>query len=289
MEITMSAHAHSFPPPADGVGQPDQDIPDGVVDGPFTRVVARFADGSAPVGASPGTTAPSDEILAIVAHELCNPLTPLQFAARALRLASVKRPEVSNMIDVIDRQIAQIARLAEDLTDATRVSRGELRLRKARVVLADVLSDFLDAAAVAAASRGQTFTVQIPDRMLRLEGDPMRLGQAVNNMVRNAVKYTPAGGAIEVSAIAEGRDLVVSVKDSGLGISAALLPHIFDLFAQSSRTLAASAGGLGIGLAVVKAVAEAHGGTVTAASGGPGKGSEFTLRLPVVVVEQCVC
>ena len=145
----MSAHAHSFPPPADGVGQPDQDIPDGVVDGPFTRVVARFADGSEPVGASPGTTAPSDEILAIVAHELCNPLTPLQFAARALRLASVKRPEVSNMIDVIDRQIAQIARLAEDLTDATRVSRGELRLRKARVVLADVLSDFLDAAAVA--------------------------------------------------------------------------------------------------------------------------------------------
>lgn len=125
--------------------------------------------------------------------------------------------------------------------------------------------------------------MQIADRALRIEGDPVRLAQAVSNLLHNAVKYTPEKGCITVNVLADGKDLVVSVKDNGLGISAALLPHIFDLFAQSSRTIGASAGGLGVGLAVVKAVAEAHGGTVSATSAGPGTGSEFTLRLPIVL------
>ncbi|MFL9861292.1 sensor histidine kinase [Paraburkholderia madseniana] len=141
----------------------------------------------------------------------------------------------------------------------------------------------LTAAALAAAQRGQTLTVQIADRALRIEGDPVRLAQAVNNLLHNAVKYTPEKGCITVNVLADGKDLVVSVKDNGLGISAALLPHIFELFAQSSRTIAASAGGLGVGLAVVKAVAESHGGTVSATSAGPDTGSEFTLRLPIVL------
>jgi signal transduction histidine kinase len=114
----------------------------------------------------------------------------------------------------------------------------------------------------------------------------VRLAQAVSNLLHNAAKYTPENGCIIVNVLADGKDLVVSVKDNGLGISGALLPHVFDLFAQSSRTVAASAGGLGIGLAVVKALAEVHGGTVSASSAGPGTGSEFTLRLPIVV-ERC--
>jgi signal transduction histidine kinase len=141
----------------------------------------------------------------------------------------------------------------------------------------------LAAAALATAKRGQIFTVPLTDKTLRVQGDPVRLAQAVNNLLDNAVKYAPENGHITVNVHSDGKDLVVSVKDNGLGISAALLPHIFDLFAQSSRTIAASAGGLGVGLAVVKAVAESHGGTVSATSAGPGAGSEFTLRLPILI------
>ena len=129
----------------------------------------------------------------------------------------------------------------------------------------------------------------IPDRNLRVEGDPVRLAQAVSNLSHNAVKYTQVKGVIRMAVFAEGNDLVITVKDNGLGISAVLLPHIFDLFAQSSRTIAASGGGLGIGLAVVRAIAESHGGTVSATSDGPGAGSEFTLRLPIVERQGTAC
>jgi signal transduction histidine kinase len=219
----------------------------------------------------------------MVAHELRGPLTPLQLAAQLIRRASADRPEVLRSLDMIDRQVAQIARLAEDLMDATRIDRDALRMSKDRLDVVAVLAAPLAAAALAAAKRSQTFTVQIADRMLRVEGDPVRLAQAVNNVLQNAVKYTPENGCITVNVLADGEDLVVSVKDNGLGISAELLPQIFDLFAQSSRTIAASAGGLGVGLAVVRAVAESHGGTASAASAGPGAGSEFTLRLPIVI------
>ncbi|MBK5089927.1 HAMP domain-containing histidine kinase [Burkholderia sp. R-69927] len=224
-----------------------------------------------------------DEILAMVAHELRGPLTPMQLAIHLIRRASADRPEVLRSIDMLDRQITQISRLAEDLMDATRIDRGVLRVSKVSVDVVAVLAAPLTAVALAAGQRGQTLTVQIADRALRIEGDPVRLAQAVNNLLHNAVKYTPENGCIAVNVLADGKDLVVSVKDNGLGISGALLPHIFELFAQSSRTIAASAGGLGVGLAVVKAVAESHGGTVSATSAGPGTGSEFTLRLPILL------
>lgn len=189
---------------------------------------------------------------------------------------------------MIDRQLTLITRLAEDLMDATRVDRGVLRVSQVPIEVVAILAAPLTAAALAAAQRGQTLTVQIADRALRIEGDPVRLAQAISNLLQNAVKYTPENGCIAMNVFADGKDLVVSVKDNGLGISGALLPHIFDLFAQSSRTIAASAGGLGIGLAVVKAVAKSHGGTVSATSGGPGTGSEFTLRLPIVMERRMV-
>ena len=135
---------------------------------------------------------------------------------------------------------------------------------------------------MAAALRKQKFTVQISDRTLSVDCDPDRLAQAVNNLLHNALKYTPESGCITVKVLADRNALVLSVKDDGMGISDALMPHIFELFAQASRTIGASAGGLGVGLAVVKAVAESHGGTVSALSAGPGLGSEFTLRLPIL-------
>ena len=231
----------------------------------------------------------TDQILAVVAHELRGPLSPLRLASHLIRRASADRPEVLRSIDMVDRQITQIARLADDLMDATRAGQCALRVHKTCVDLIDVLADPFEAASLAAAQRGQTFTLQVPDRALRIDGDPVRLAQAIHNLLHNAVKYTPRDGRITVTARAEGKDLVVSVKDNGLGISGALLPHVFDLFAQSSRTIAASAGGLGVGLAVVKAIAEAHDGTASATSSGPGTGSEFTLRLPIVTKQRADC
>jgi signal transduction histidine kinase len=224
-----------------------------------------------------------DEILAMVAHELRGPLSPMQLAAHLIRRVSADRPEVLRSVDMIDRQIAQIVRLSEDLMDAMRVEHGALRVSKVQVDVVAVLAAPLTAAALAAAQRSQTFVVQIADRTLRVEGDPVRLAQAVNNLLHNAIKYTPEHGHITINVLADRNVLVVSVKDDGMGISGELLPHIFDLFAQSCRTIGASAGGLGVGLAVVKAVAESHDGTVSAISAGPGAGSEFTLRLPIVV------
>ncbi|KAA0090954.1 sensor histidine kinase [Paraburkholderia sp. T12-10] len=223
-----------------------------------------------------------NEVLAMVAHELRGTLTPLRFGAHIMRSALADRPDMLRMLDMIERQTNEIARLSEDLVDATRVGQGGLRLDKLNVDIAAILADSCEMIASAAAARRQTFTVQMPDSPLRIEGDPVRLAQAVANLLHNAVKYTPADGEISMTARAEGIDLIISVRDTGLGISDAILPHVFELFAQSSRTISASGGGMGVGLAVVKAVAESHGGTVSATSAGPGAGSEFTLRLPIV-------
>jgi signal transduction histidine kinase len=228
-----------------------------------------------------------NEVLAMVAHELRGTLTPLRFGSHIIRSALADRPDMLRVLDMMDRQTSEIARLSEDLVDATRVGQGGLRLDKLEVDVATILADSCEMAASAAAARQQTFTVRMPDSMLWVEGDSVRLAQAVTNLLHNAVKYTQTGGDIRMTVQAEGVDLIISVLDNGLGISDALLPHVFELFAQSSRTIAASAGGLGVGLAVVKAVAESHGGTVSATSAGPGAGSKFTLRLPIVT-KRCV-
>lgn len=279
----MSAHPTSFRWSASVDGERHADGRDEIIEGTPRQATVVAFNASRPVGDHGGAPKLKNEVLAMVAHELRAPLTPLQLATQLIRRASADRPEVLRSLDMIDRQIAHIARLAEDLMDVTRVDRDVLRICRDHVDLVGFLAAPLAAAALATAKRGQIFTVQIPDKTLRVRGDPVRLAQAVNNLLHNAVKYTPENGYITVNVHADGKDLVISVKDNGLGISAALLPHIFELFAQSSRTIAASAGGLGVGLAVVKAVAESHGGTVSATSAGPAMGSEFTLRLPIVI------
>lgn len=160
---------------------------------------------------------------------------------------------------MIDRQVNGIARLAQDPMDATRVDQDALHVSKVEIGIVELLADTYELAAAAVASKIQRFTVAMPDRTLRVEGDPVRLTQAVCNLLHNAAKYMPVHGNIRMIVFAEGNDLVIKINDDGAGISAALLPHIFELFAQSSRTIASSAGGLGIGLAVVKAVARWYG------------------------------
>lgn len=262
---------------------------DEMIERPFWQTAIAFLNDFPSIDDHVDAPQLKDQILAVVAHELRGPLSPLRLASHLIRTASADRPEVLRSIDMIDRQITQIARLADDLMDATRAGQRTLRVHRTCVDLADVLADPFEAAALAAAQRGQTLTLQVLDRTLCINCDPVRLAQAIHNLLHNAVKYTPTDGRITVTARAEGKDLVVSVKDNGLGISGELLPHVFDLFAQSSRTIAASAGGLGVGLAVVKAIAEAHGGTASATSAGPGTGSEFTLRLPIITKQRADC
>jgi signal transduction histidine kinase len=224
----------------------------------------------------------SGRILAMVGHELRGPLTTLRMASQLIRNASAESPETLRLTEMIDRQVNGLERLAQDLMDATCIQQEALRLSRANIEINALLADTCEVAAAAAAAKHQTFIVSMPAGMLYVDGDPFRLTQAISNLLHNAVKYTQAHGNIRMNVFAEGNELVIKIDDDGAGISSALLPHIFELFAQSSRTINARAGGLGIGLAVVKAIAESHGGTVSAASAGPGKGSEFTLKLPIV-------
>jgi signal transduction histidine kinase len=281
--INMSAHSGSFRWSVGMRAMGYASMSDAIMEQPQQRSAGAFSTPvSRPIRQFDALRI-KDEILAMVAHELRGPLSPMQLAAELIRRVSADRPEVLRSVDMIDRQIAHIVRLSEDLMDAMRVEHGALRMSKVQVDMVAVLAAPLTAAALAAAQRSQTFAVQIADRTVRIEGDPVRLAQAVNNLLHNAIKYTPEHGHITVNVLSDHHVLIVSVKDDGMGISDALLPHIFDLFAQSCRTIGASAGGLGVGLAVVKAVAESHDGTVSAMSAGPGAGSEFTLRLPIVV------
>lgn len=276
----MSTYSNLCAPATDERSLSDSQVLDGTTDPRYIRTEELTGLPSCNTPASDAHL--KNEMIAMVAHELRGPLSPLRLAACAMRLASTGMPDISRLVDIMDRQIAQIARLAEDLTDVTRISHNALRLCVSEVDLVDVLTDPLEAASVAVVGRGQRLTIEVADWTLRIEADPVRLMQALNNILDNAVKYTPTNGHIDVTVRMQGHDLIVSVRDDGAGVASELLPHIFDLFTQSRRTIAASAGGLGIGLAVVKAIVQAHGGTVSAISAGPGHGSEFILRLPVV-------
>ncbi|CAN7554464.1 sensor histidine kinase [Caballeronia sp. LjRoot31] len=230
----------------------------------------------------------NDELLAMVAHELRGPLNALKLSTEMIRRVSSGRREIERSVEAIDRQIAHLTQLADDLLDATRVAHGVLHLHKVRTDFDTVLTDSLEGVGLAAEKRGQTFSIETPVEKIWTNSDPIRLAQAISNMLVNAVKYTSISGSIKLTVRAERNDLVVSVKDNGQGISSSLLPHVFDLFAQSRRTIASSADGLGIGLAIVKAIAELHGGTISASSAGPGAGSEFVLRLPIIVARENV-
>jgi PAS domain S-box-containing protein len=222
-----------------------------------------------------------DVFLATLAHELRNPLAPLRNSLEIVRHDGTDSQRVHAALETMSRQISHMERLIDDLLDVSRITHDRLELRLQRVELASVLEHALEASRPLAESRRHDLVVQLPDEPVQLNGDPVRLAQIFGNLLNNAFKYTHAGGRITVRAERSGDGIVVSVADNGVGIAPELLPHIFEMFARADGELERSAGGLGIGLTLVKQLVEMHGGSVEASSGGPGLGSVFRVRLPV--------
>jgi signal transduction histidine kinase/ActR/RegA family two-component response regulator len=221
-----------------------------------------------------------DEFLAMLGHELRNPLSPILTALELMKLRGDGR--TSREQEIIDRQTRHLIRLVDDLLDVSRITRGKVDLRKQAVEVRDVLAKATEMASPLLEQRRHHFDVHVPPRGLRLEADEARLAQVVANLLTNAAKYTDPGGHITLTAWREGAQVVIEVRDDGIGIGPSLLPHIFDLFVQGRQSSDRAEGGLGIGLALVRNLVAMHGGTVEARSPGPGKGSAFTVRLPAL-------
>ena len=223
------------------------------------------------------------EFLAILAHELRNPLAPIRNAVQILNREDALAPESQWALSAIERQVRQMARLIDDLVDVARITSNRLELRKEHGDLAAVLRAAIETSGTLLKAGGQKFTVVLPDAPIKLDADPVRLAQAVSNLLNNAAKYTERGGHIWLIAERDGEDAVVTVRDTGVGIPAAVLPHVFEMFTQGEQTRAPTLGGLGIGLTLVKRLVELHGGAVNADSAGQNMGSTFVIRLPAVV------
>jgi signal transduction histidine kinase len=221
-----------------------------------------------------------DEFLAMLAHELRNPLGAIANASYLLEQLGPAEPQV-RPVAIIRRQIQHLVRMVDDLLDVSRITRGKVELRRQDLDLNDVLRNAAESSRPLAVAQEQTLRIDLPPGPLPLDGDATRLEQVFTNLLRNAVKFTDRQGHIEISARRQDGEAVVRVRDDGIGISADLLPRIFDLFAQGEQGLDRTGGGLGIGLTLVRSLVEMHGGRVEARSEGPGKGSEFEVRLPL--------
>jgi PAS domain S-box-containing protein len=221
------------------------------------------------------------EFLATLAHELRNPLAPISNGLQLLRLPGTDAAAKERARAMMERQLRHLVRLVDDLLDIARISSGKVELKKENADLETVLASAVESSRPLLDAAGHQLDVRIAEPGLKVVADTTRLAQVVSNLLNNAAKYTPDGGRVELSARREGRDVLVSVTDSGIGIPADALPLVFEMFTQVGRTRERSQGGLGIGLALVRRLVELHGGTVTAESEGPGRGSTFTVRLPV--------
>ncbi|HXU64878.1 MAG TPA: ATP-binding protein, partial [Polyangia bacterium] len=224
-----------------------------------------------------------DEFVATLAHELRNPLAPIRTALDLIKLRAARgEPPKAAAFEVISRQVGQLVRLVDDLLDLSRISRGLIELRRVPQSLAGALADAVETSRPLIEQQGHALTVALPDEELMVEADPTRLVQVVANLLNNAAKFTPRGGRIELRLARDGDgSAVVSVRDSGVGIPAQMLDHVFDLFTQVDRSHAHIGGGLGIGLTLVRRLVEMHGGRVEARSDGAGTGSEFRITLPL--------
>ncbi|MES2355694.1 MAG: ATP-binding protein [Pseudomonadota bacterium] len=226
-----------------------------------------------------------DEFLAMLAHELRNPLAPIQNAVQVFALRAPAVPELQKACDMIERQVRHLTRLVDDLLDVSRITQGKVTLRKERVNLNETILAAIETCRQLIDGRGHHLDIHLPTPPVIVNGDAIRLAQIFGNLLNNAAKYTEENGRIAVTAKVEGSEVIVSVKDNGIGVPADILPSIFDLFTQADRSLDRSQGGLGIGLSLVKNLIELHGGSVEAHSAGSEKGSEFIVRLPAVSPE----
>jgi signal transduction histidine kinase len=222
-----------------------------------------------------------DAFLATLGHELRNPLAAITTATSIIRHEIAGNARAQRAADVVARQCRHVARLADDLLDAGRIASGKLQLETKPVNLAQVLAEAVETCRGRVEDRGITLSVELPEASIWIDGDAVRLTQTFCNLLDNAAKYTPSGGRVFVASDVDGRSVRIAVADTGRGIRSDQLQLIFEPFAQLSETESARAGGLGLGLSLVRSIVELHGGFVTAHSDGPGKGSRFTVTLPL--------
>lgn len=223
-----------------------------------------------------------DEFMAVLAHELRNPLAPIRNAIQILKSPALTPEKLAWVASVAERQVGQMARLLEDLLDVSRITRGKLELRCERVALNSVLETALETSRPVIEQHGHQFEFSLPDASVFVDADPARLAQVFSNLLNNAAKYTDRGGVVCLTARVEGREVLVTVKDNGIGIAADVLPRLFSMFSQVSPGSDRSLGGLGIGLALVRGLVQMHGGSVQAHSEGLGCGTEVVVRLPLI-------
>jgi PAS domain S-box-containing protein len=223
------------------------------------------------------------EFLAMLAHELRNPLAPLRNGLHIMRLAGDHGGTAAEARAMMERQLEHMIRLIDDLLDLSRITSGKIELRRERVELATVVQSAVETSRPLIEAAGHELTVTLPPGPAFVYADPTRLAQVFANLLNNSAKYTERGGHIWLTAERQGSDVVVKVKDTGVGIAPEMLPKVFDMFTQADRSLDRSQGGLGIGLSLVRRLVEMHGGRVEAHSDGPGKGSEFVVRLSAVL------
>ncbi|WUR14584.1 ATP-binding protein [[Empedobacter] haloabium] len=304
--IAHSVHALIDPATALGAGRPvqpprvdfreAQQVADSLeraalaLDEARARAAKELRDRRAAQEALQAADVRKDEFLATLAHELRNPMAPLVNALQILRLPGRAAVPASNVLDIMERQLKQMVRLVDDLLDVSRITTNKLGIRHEPLVLQDVIGHALETSGPLLQQRRHALSVHQPDQPVALTGDATRLAQVFSNLLNNAAKYTPNGGRIALDVFVlrphagepqHHGQVRIEISDNGIGIGAAALPHVFDIFFQADRSLGRSQAGLGIGLSLARRLVELHGGTLTAASPGEGLGSTFAIELPL--------
>ena len=224
-----------------------------------------------------------DEFLATLAHELRNPLAPIRNSLHILRHAGSNDPMLSSVCEMMERQVSHMVRLVDDLMEVSRITRGKIELHKERIDAADIVRSAVETSHPLIDAAKHELIIRVPPEPLPIDGDAVRLAQVLSNLLNNAAKYTPDGGRIWLTVRRDGDEVAISVKDTGMGISQEMLPRVFEMFTQDGTHLSRAQGGLGIGLSLVSSLVQMHGGRVEAHSDGQNHGSEFIIRLPLVI------
>jgi signal transduction histidine kinase/ActR/RegA family two-component response regulator len=226
-----------------------------------------------------------DEFLATLAHELRNPLAPIRNSLQILRLTGESDPTLARVREMMERQLNLMVRLVDDLLEVSRITRGKIDLHFEPIALGSAIRAAIETSRPVIDAGRHRITIDVPSDLPKVRGDAIRLAQVFANLLNNAAKYTDDGGKIHVSAWHDGHEVIVAIRDTGIGIAADMLPRVFDMFTQVRRSSRRAQGGLGVGLTLVKSITELHGGRVNARSEGLGKGSEFIVTLPVAAGE----